>query len=498
MKDFLEKLQRLPLRKISQNEAPQPDGRGIFSQRFVGSGIHAWPAGRPPKRKYFATPTGLRPGYFAKGDKKKLPENPGIYLFIKDGTPVYIGKAKNLRNRVASYFNMNLLAKTERMVKESDSLSFIEVTSELESLLLEARLIRSFFPKYNIAAKDDKHPLYIIITREKYPRVITARKIDLNKGSTLASFGPFPSSGSVFSVLKMIRKIFPFSDHKIGNRGCLYSHIGLCSPCPSIIMLEKDASKQQLLQKKYLNNIRMIKGILSGKFEVVKNILFSDMEKLAKEEKFEQAAEIKNKIIALNYITQPQTPTEYFIENPNLFEDLRYKELENLQNILGKNGLVVGSLERIECFDVAHLAGTNPTASMVTFVGGQPVKALYRHFRILQKKGQSDTDSMAEVVKRRLKHLKDWGKPDLIIVDGGKAQVSVFKRSLKRLNIPLVGLAKRFETLVIPTEVEGVLNMSEHRLNRSPALNLVQRIRDEAHRFARRYHHKLIANSIKA
>lgn len=426
---------------------------------------------------------------------KNMPESPGIYVFFKNTKPIYVGKAINIKRRVTSYFDLDLEPKTSRMISEADSISFIQVTSELEALLLEARLIRKYMPQYNIAAKDDKHPLYILITKEKYPRVITARKGG-DKIPNLAFFGPFPASNNVRTVLRMLRRIFPFSDHKIGSRGCLYSHIGLCKPCPNEIENLKTPSERVNARKIYLQNIRRIKAVLSGKFDGVKKELGREMDLLSKGQKYEEAAEIRNKIKSLDYITQPQIPTEFFMQNPNLYEDIRRRELKDLSKILNRFSMNVGSLARVECFDIAHLAGTNPTASMVTFVKGDADKEFYRHFKIRQTKGGSDVDSLREVIKRRINHLADWGKPDVIIVDGGKPQVSVFVRELQDYGIPVVGLAKRFETLVIPVRDGATLNLKEYKVPRGNALNFVQRIRDEAHRFARRYHHALISKEL--
>lgn len=415
--------------------------------------------------------------------KRNLPENPGVYIFWQKTTPLYIGKAKNLKNRVQSYFSGELSSKTSRMVSEADSLTYIKVDSELESLLLEASLIRKNQPKYNSASKDDKHPLYIKITKEKYPRIITARKIE--EKDSLAFFGPFPSSGNVYSVLKMLRRIFPFSDHKVGKRPCLYSHIGLCNPCPNEIEKEKNEEIKKSLRGRYLRNIRMVKKVLSRRIDTVKRELEKNMRTLSEREKFEEALVLREQLERLDYITQPIIPAEYFLENPNLTEDLRKQELNNLKIILKNCKLKIVNLHRIECYDVAHLAGSSPAASMVTFINGELDKSYYRHFRIRKHNERDDLKSLREVARRRTKYFASWGKPNLIVVDGGKTQVNVFNSIFEKHYIPVIGIAKRFETLIFP---KG----AEFRLKRSPALNLIQRMRDEAHRFARRYHHKLI------
>lgn len=425
---------------------------------------------------------------------KNLPEKPGVYFFWEKEKPIYIGKAKNLKNRLASYFLQNLAPKTKHMVKIADSLSYITVESELDSLLLEAKLIRTCMPKYNSASKDDKHPLYIAITKDEFPQVISCRK--LLASSYKYTFGPFPSSGNVHSVLRMIRGIFPFSDHKIEKRACIYNHIGLCDPCPSIVNKISDPELKNKEKKRYLKNIRRINGVLSGRVKNIRTELLREMDNFSKIQNYEEALLIRDQIQRLDYITQPIIPSEYFLENPNLREDLRTQELLDLKKILTNYNLRISDLTRIECYDIAHLAGSNPAASMVTFINGEPDKSLYRHFKIYQIKGNSDTDSMTEVAKRRIKYLKTWGTPDLIIVDGGKPQVSVFKAALSlneiAKDIPIIGIAKSFETLVIPSDK----SYKQIKLPQGNALRLVQRIRDEAHRFARRYHFNLLKKNL--
>lgn len=426
----------------------------------------------------------------------EFPENPGVYIYYKENLPIYVGKANNLKRRIASYFRLSLETKTQRMMSEAEEIAFIKVDSELEALLLEARLIKLFQPKYNIIAKDDKHPLYIQITKEKYPRIITIRKVDLHKNIDIATYGPFPSSLNVKSVLKMVRRIFSYSDHKLGRRPCLYSQIGLCKPCPNEIEATKEEGQKIRLKSLYRRNIRSIKALLDGNLKKVKLGLEKEMKDLSDKQNFEDAAVLRDKISRIEYITNPKTPIESYMENPNLYEDLRDKELRDLKKIIGKYSVKTDSLKRIECFDVAHLQGTNATASMVTFNEGIPDKYYYRHFRIRQVKGQDDYASMREVASRRRKHLIDWGKPNLIIVDGGKGQLSVFLNEFSKDEIPVIGLAKKFETLVIPSKSLGTTEIKEFKLPRGPALNLVQRIRNEAHRFAQAYHHKLFSKSL--
>ncbi len=403
---------------------------------------------------------------YSKSLIKNLPETPGVYTFLSEKVPIYVGKAINLKTRVASYFDNKLFLKTKRMVETADEIIFTRVTSELEAFLLEAKLIRQNQPKYNVISKDDKHPLYITITKDDFPKVITSRRE--------GTFGPFPNSEAVKSVLRLIRRVFPYSDHKIGKRACIYSHMGLCKPCPNEIK-----SKEE--QKEYLLNIKRIKLILSSKFIKIQKDLEKEMELASNEQNFEKAIVLREQINKLNYITQPKTTSDAFVENPNLVEDIRNSEIKNLKLLLTKNlKLKIKNLTRIECYDVSHLAGVKAAASMVVFINGEAEKSEYRHFKIMQNNTRSDFDSMKEISKRRMANT--WDKPNLVIVDGGLSQIKAFD-----VPFSVVGIAKNPDRLIFP---DG----NKVRLQ-GPTLQLVSRIRDEAHRFARRLHHKLITKS---
>ncbi|CAN5280177.1 excinuclease ABC subunit UvrC [soil metagenome] len=424
----------------------------------------------------------------------QAPETPGIYQF-KDitGNILYVGKAKNLRNRLDSYFSNQILPKTAQMLSLAKTIDYIKVTSEFEALLLEANLIKKYKPKYNIQLKDDKSPLYIGITKDYYPRIVIFRKPQMDQFKLKEYFGPFLAGTSVKKVLRIIRKIFPYSTHLPTGKICIYKQIGLCDPCPSEIENEIDENKKRELRIKYLRNVRNVKNLLNGKITNVQKDLEKEIKEYSKREEFEEAEKIALQLkmfqdVAIN----ANYEMEEYLENPNLSEDLRNQELDKLQEILNK---FIPNFERpirIECFDIAHLAGSFPTASMVTFINGEADKRFYRHFKINNKKGNSDVDSMKEVISRRLNHLEDWGRPDLVIIDGGKPQLSVVGNLLEEKNIPYVGLAKQFETIVIKNGSEYI----ELRA-KGVTLNLFQRIRDEAHRFARRLHHKHVKNSMK-
>lgn len=427
---------------------------------------------------------------------KDIPESPGIYVFFKKDTPIYIGKAINLKSRVSSYFNLNLEAKTAKMISEAKYIGYVNVSNDFEALLLEAKLIKVYKPKYNIVSKDDKHPLYIVITNEDFPRIITARKNDLNEPKSSAIFGPFPSSSNVKAVLKLIRRIIPFSDHKIGKKPCLYSQIGLCNPCPNEIVRIKNDELRIMEIKRYRKNIRHIKTILEGNASKIIKNLEREMKILSNKYNYEDAAIIRNKINKLNYIISPKQSVDSYLENPNFAEDVREKELSELKQILISFKLNIKDLNQIECFDVAHIQGSNAAASMVTFINGVADKSKYRRFKIYQEYKRDDYQSMKEVANRRNKHLSDWGVPDLIIVDGGKGQLSYFKKEINNKDINIIGIEKKFETLVIPVINQNSNTFIKYRLPKGYALNLLQRIRNEAHRFAQRYHHKLFITSL--
>jgi len=336
---------------------------------------------------------------------KNLPANPGVYIFkTSDYQPIYVGKAKNLKNRLTSYFFIQLLPKTRAMVGEAKYISYIPVASEFEAFLLEANLVRKLMPKYNIQLKDDKTPLYIIISKEEFPRVITARKTDLAKIKAKKIFGPYLSSLVVKKVISRLRRVFPHSSHKLGKRACIYSQIGLCVPCPNEI-IKKEGFERNKLKKEYLKNIANLSKVLEGKHKSVLKDLERKMKAEAKNENFEAAGIYKNQIRQLNYLSQPRQDSSSYLENPSLVEDLRKKELKATKNLLNKY-FQIKSLDRIECFDIAHLAGSPPTASMVTFTQGEPDKRLYRHFKV-KTKLKGDTDRLKEILERKRGEIED-------------------------------------------------------------------------------------------
>jgi len=408
-------------------------------------------------------------------DFTKIPIKPGVYFFKnKAKTVIYVGKATSLRTRVRQYFKPDLDAKTEKMVGCADSLDFMEVFSPLQAAIIEAKLIKQYKPKYNILLKDDKRYLYLGITKDKYPRVKTLRRPELEE--LLFWAGPFASSGTLKQILRWVRKAVPFCSCSTDNKNiCLYYQIDLC-PGPGIISVAD-----------YKKNINQIKLFFSGQSQKLLKKLKKEMKQKAEELKFEEANEIKKRLIVLEDLI--------FSSKRLKGEDLEInKGLEKLKKLLIKHqGIDPFFLSRIEAYDVANLGDKIIVASMTVLENGEPKNNQYRHFKITLNK-QDDPLAMAEVLSRRLRH-QEWLYPQLILIDGGVTQlsqtVSVLKQKKVFGEIAIIGLTKQKEVIVIPViKKDQVVGVKKIKLSKSsPALKLLQTVRDESHRFAQRLLH---------
>lgn len=413
-----------------------------------------------------------------------MPSKPGVYLFKNHKNRVlYVGKAKDLKKRVASYFSKSVHdAKTTLLVSEIKSIEHIIVNSELEAFLLEAELIKKHKPYYNIKMIDDKSYPYIMISDGPVPYISIIRK---KTNSKATYFGPYPDAGSVKVVLKLLRRIFPYqSVRNHPNRKCLYYHLGLC-PCVQAV-------PDDLFQ--YKKNIRYLKAFLGGKTSAVISQLLKDQKKSTKNENFEQSGIIQRQIDSIHKITQETYAPFIYLAKPDTQLEREKNENLDLQKLLIEYGLNIANLKRIECYDISNFQGTNATGSMTVFINGSANTSEYRKFRIKKLNTPDDFAMHQEVMSRRLKHMEDWGKPDLLIIDGGKGQVSSVMEVLAHIGIkiPVIGLAKKFEIIIIPKKEARGYMFTEVRVPLSrPALNMVRRIRDEAHRFAITYHRKL-------
>ena len=547
---------------------------------------------------------------------KLVPAQPGCYLYYdKDGEIIYVGKVKNLKRRVYSYFHkQHESVKTNVLVSQIEKLEYIITDSEVEALILESHLIKKHKPRYNILLKDDKKYPYFLITDEDFPRIQVVRKKNLNpdKGRF---YGPYTDVGAMYSTLDFLKKLFPLKQcktPKFSNRPCLYYHIGKClAPCQGKVTPEE-----------YQKLIHQVELFLSGKQSELLKQIQAQMQKYAEAEQFEKAAKMRDSyldlqktlerqkvvyentklnedIIALlyedgilaivimmiregrlidkkdfTYFVDNVDKTEYFetffreyytnlkLEYPdkivsrdleeigekelyqdwlkiisgkkitinygrgrgkygelyelalknatNLLENARLKKMAQIRDDFNEVGSYLAEKlhltnfpNRIECYDISHIQGTNTVASMVVFQNGLPKKSAYRKFKIKTTEGKPDDFlSMKEVLSRRLARLgqKNWEKPDLIIIDGGKGQLSSVMQIVEEMGIrtgkdgiDFVSLAKREEEVFLPNQSESILLPRN-----SNALYLIQRIRDEAHRFAITFHRDLRSKALKS
>ncbi|MBO5838388.1 MAG: excinuclease ABC subunit C [Bacteroidales bacterium] len=525
---------------------------------------------------------------------KTLPSSAGVYqYFDKEGNVIYVGKAKNLKNRVSSYFrtDANHSAKTRVLIRKIADIRLVVVNNETEALLLECNLIKKFKPKYNILLKDDKSYPWICVSNEDFPRVFTTRH--RNKDGSLY-FGPYPSGRQLKEITDLIRKLFRYrtcsqamSERTVAlgkHKACLNYQIKLCdAPC------EANISKEE-----YAETINKIKNILRGNFAWVKRELRNQMTAFAQELKFEQAEQVKQRLTLLESYTAKSVILSDTMLDVEVYDyvSLEQNIIINAMKVVG--GCIIGSIstkvdcklnetheelftqaiiqtrenlswdakeiivphlldlpeeytkqsipqsgnrkqlldlchrnamfaksERIkketildperwsnriveqmqkdlqlpkppyhmECFDNSNIQGEFPVASCVVFRNGKPSNREYKHFNIKTVEGPDDFASMREIVFRRYGRLKAEGKPlpDLIIIDGGKGQLSAAIESLTALDlmgkIPIISIAERLEEIYFPGE-QYPLCVDK----RSNSLKVIQHIRDEAHRFGITFH----------
>jgi len=355
------------------------------------------------------------------------------------------------------------------------------VASEIEAFLLEANLVKKYKPFYNIKLSDDKTFPYIKISKKDVPYVTITRKKDQEKA---VYYGPYPDATSTKIVLKIMRRIFPFQNVKNHPKNkCLYNHLGLC-PCASVF-------SERLPE--YKKNIKKLEYFLSGKKKKIIDELRRERENFVKTEEFEKASQVQDKIERITLITSPFYSPFQYEKNPDTYAIHVKEEVESLKNILSKYYTGLKSLEKIECFDISNIQGTNATGGMVVFLNGEPVKNFYRRFRIKSLSTPDDFGMMREIISRRIKH-KEWSKPDLIVVDGGKGQLRAAFEILHKNNfiVPVIGLAKKEEKIVFIDYTSHQIHFLEVKLKLdTPGINLLRRIRDEAHRFAITYHRLL-------
>ena len=412
-------------------------------------------------------------------DLINLPTTPGCYIYRNlAGEIIYVGKAINLKKRVSQYFQRDdaLGPKTKTLVSQIASVETKTVNSEIEALILESSLIKKYHPKYNSQLRDNKSYLYICISKSKIPIVFTAHSSNLPPHADI--YGPFPDGSSVKSLLKTIRRLFPFRSKETHPKGdCLFCHIGLCPG-------ENPNSKT------YHQNIIKIKKILNGHFNSLLISLKKDLKMASKLENYEKALILKNQIDSLEYIVSGWNNLKNLYADINLPEDKQSQAIESLETTL-KPYLNIKNIHRIECYDISQMGTNYFVGSMVVWQNGHIDNSEYRKFKIKSKATPDDQFMMKEVIYRRLQH-PEWGTPDLIVVDGGKPQVSAISTIT---DYPLIGLAKRIETIVIKNDDSWVeINLPQ----KSTALLLLENLRNEAHRFANKYRKVLMSKELNS
>jgi excinuclease ABC subunit C len=450
---------------------------------------------------------------FIKKDKLDLlPKTSGVYSFRKGKEVLYIGKAANIRKRVKQHRKLIRLAGKVGFIKTNSE--FAELSAHLtsrpasqgstiEALILEANLIKKYQPKYNVVWRDDKNYFYVGITREDFPRIFWTHQTKVkNQRSKVKSqfIGPFVDGKALKETLKVLRKVFPYrSCYKVPNRPCLWYHLNRC-PAPCLLKSPKESLRLPTGQAKFIKEIppdslkikkisqknteNLIRIIEKGKNPVLKE-LKREMKLASAKQEFEEAAKIRNQINALEKVlahskiflepTVPQTSLWY------------YKKIEEGLKELLK---IKKRISRIEAYDVSNIQGQEATGSLVTFINGQPDKNFYRRFKIKIEGKPNDIAMIKEVLARRFKH-PEWGLPDLILIDGGIAQLNVALKiktqKSKIKNIKVMSLAKGENKLFIEGKRKPILLKNLPR----GIFNLILQLRDEAHRFAISYHRKL-------
>ena len=402
----------------------------------------------------------------AELDQFNLPDEPGIYQFKKGRKILYVGKAASLRDRVRSYFAKDLASSRApaivQMVQEAEIVSFIQTESVLEALILEANLIKREMPPYNVASKDNKSFNYVVITRERYPRVLVVRGRELfqswQQKDIKNLYGPFPHGLQLQEAMKIIRRIFPFRDSKCtpcedqNSRGdasrkckpCFNRQIGLC---PGVCTGE--------LQKiEYGNQIKHISQLFSGNFQGLKRALDKEMREAAGRENFERAALLRKQSAALSHIKDVSL--------------IRHERIS------------AGGGVRVEAYDVAHTSGTETVGVMTVVDNGEKIKNAYRKFKI-HTVANNDVGALSELLERRVNH-DEWPLPRVFVVDGGTGQMRAAAKILKRagLSIPLVGVVKNDR------------HQPERLIGDTRAIEAYERdillANNEAHRFAISWH----------
>jgi excinuclease ABC subunit C len=434
-----------------------------------------------------SNPPPARPDAEPPAEKvKQFPPSPGVYL-MKDGQGrvIYVGKAKNLRNRASHYFTKAAAddPRTSDLVKLIEDIDFLPADSEVDALLLEARLVKDVQPRFNVDLKDDKtFPYLQIRVREDFPRVEFTRS---PRRGGVRLYGPFTSAKTLRQAIQVLQRLFQFRTCSLDIaaddprwrwfRPCLLHSIRQCTAPCNFRVTKEDYRKQ----------IRKLRMVMEGKKDRLLREMEREMQEASTALNFEKAARLRDDIAALQKLGQ-RGDVERDVQ-PEVFPIDPKKGLVGLRKILG----LEKTPRTIEGIDIAHLGGNETVASLVHFIDGLPFKPGYRRFRIRTVQGVDDFASIREVVTRRFRRMARDEEvfPDILLIDGGKGQLNAALDAFRFLQIEspiLLSLAKREEEIYRPGEAEP-LRLSRH----AAALRLLQYVRDEAHRFAQHYHHIL-------
>ena len=411
--------------------------------------------------------------FLPKEKINSLPQTTGVYCFTspKAGFPInnkeilYIGKAINTKERVKNHYNQANF-KDSFFIEKTEKIGWIETNSEIEALILEAELIKKYKPKYNTTWKDGKNYSYATITKEKLPRVIITHRPEIKS----KNIGPFVDAKALKKTLTLLRRVFPYyTTQKHPNKACSWCHLNLCpGPNPNIV--------------EYKKNLKGLALILQGKRLFALKTLKNNMRTLSNLKQFEKAGQIRDQIMAL----------ERIMANAKIFEKKKIlgTSWDNAEKLLQKLLKTNKKVSRIEAYDISNIQGKMATGSMVVFVDGKPAKNHYRKFKIKIDDKPNDIAMLKEALTRRMNH-KEWSLPELILIDGGKAQlnagISVRSQFPIAKTVKIISLAKRNNELFIEGRKQPLLLKNLPR----PIFNLILQLRDEAHRFAIAYHKKL-------
>jgi len=405
---------------------------------------------------------------------KELPREPGVYFHKnRAGEVIYVGKAAILRNRVRQYFQSpeRKDAKTRALVAEIDDTDWIVVDTEMDALFLESEMIKRYMPKWNILLRDDKSVSYVRIDMKSEVPCVTMTRNPEDDGAEY--YGPYYGKTAIARALRILRKIFPYYDRPYTGRKTLNTDLGLAPGIETGKMTPRD----------YKHNLRRMISYLKGN----RKRLVRDIEKLmyeaAAKGEYEKAAEYRNQFFGLKGLG-----TKIVFSDKEFLDISSDQALQDLQEIVGAEKPLV----RIEGFDISHQSGTNVVGSMVCFINGAADRTKYKRFK-LHKQQNNDPESMLEVLTRRLHHLEDWGRPDLIVLDGSVGQLSAVRAVCEEAGVLVIGRDKSGDhsknarvRIVLPEGKEDYRFVE--LAPDSHIAKLIARVDDESHRFAIQYH----------